>query len=465
MRAAQTEYNFDWSLHSLFATASRVADGTPKEFERMARRIPDFKGVIEPVMAQGEAGKNFLKGVGAYLNKILTAHDQGKKLCMTTFCQSPAILYAMDVIPISLEPMTVAGTLVKNGGTGEFMDYCVEAGFTETSCSSQRGAMGAYLAGLCEQPDFVLIDTPGICDTNANSFSFFSAYMDIPFYQINYPPTLTDDRATGYHRADFRHMIAFLEEQTGRKLDLDKLREILIEQEKQDAIICELQDVQRLIPNPVPVLFNFFLYAGRFMMGGQPECTELLQSMLDIAKANAREGKSGLLSGREDIRGLFVYIDHYAANIPLWNFLESRNITHLGGILDRFYQDGAPYTQPGEGYTTSTSDLDSMIDTLAAQNSRMPMVKQIRGPYDAPNMWLDEAKGLAELYSVDFAVYSGTPGCRNTWGMVKLLVRDLERSGLPTFVVNADAFDDRVESWDQTQNRFEEFLDLRRIGK
>ncbi|MBW1988936.1 MAG: 2-hydroxyacyl-CoA dehydratase [Deltaproteobacteria bacterium] len=463
MRAALSEYNYDWTLYAMFSTAANTLNGSRKEYERMLPRVSTFRGIIEPVMATGEPGKLFLQGMGEYLRRVVNAHQEGKKLCLTTFCQAPALFWAMDIVPILLEPMTVAGTLVHKGGTSEFMDYCVEKGFTETSCSSQRGALGAYLCGLAEPPDMVVIDTPGICDTNANSFSFFAAHENIPFYQLNYPPELTADRSREYHRKDYRNLIAFLEEQTGKKLDPQRLAGVIAEMEKQDRLICDIQDLQRVVPSPVPIIYNFFIYALRFTMGGRKEATDMLAAMLECAMDNAANGRSGFLSGEERARGLFVYIDHYSMNLPLWMFLEEKGITHLGGILDRFYQARAPYAGDA-GYSLSMDSLDAMIDTLADANSRLPMVKQIRGPYDARDMWLEEALSLAKLYNADFAVYSGTPGCRNTWGMVKLLARDLEKAGIPTLVLNSDAFDDRVESWSNTKHRIEEFLEVRRIA-
>ena len=68
---------------------------------------------------------------------------------------------------------------------------------------------------------------------------------------------------------------------------------------------------------------------------------------------------------------------------------------------------------------------------------------------------------LAELTRPDFTIYSGTPGCRNTWGMVKPFARDLEKHGYPTFIMYDDAFDDRVESWENTRARLEEFFTVR----
>ncbi|MDI6796678.1 MAG: 2-hydroxyacyl-CoA dehydratase family protein [Desulfatibacillaceae bacterium] len=460
MRQELMEYDFIWSVNNLLSTAAKTAKGTPKEYQALLKRIPHFADLIDSMVGLGEPGIVFLESFAEYTDMILKAKAQGKKTCFTTFCQSPVILHAMDVVPLVLEVLTVAGTLIRKSAIGEFMDYCLEAGFTETSCSSQRGSMGAYLAGLAEKPDFVLIDTPGICDTNANSFAFAAAHFDIPFYQLNYPPTLDDERSIEYHRKDFKHMISFLEEQTGKKLDVGRLREIMLEMQRQDEMVCELQDLQRLIPNPVPGIYNLFIYAIRFTMAGLPACTRMIEVMLKKAKENAAAKRAGTSSGKEHKRALFVYIDHYAANLPLFNFLDQHNISHLGGILDRYYQEDAFY-KGASSYKTETETLDAMIDSLARQNAHLPMVKQIRGPYDSPEMWLDEVKRLAEALNPDLAIYSGTPGCRNTWGMVKLFVNDLEKTGYPTHIINSDAFDDRVESWEATAHRLQEFLDLR----
>jgi len=92
------------------------------------------------------------------------------------------------------------------------------------------------------------------------------------------------------------------------------------------------------------------------------------------------------------------------------------------------------------------------------------MVKSIRGPYDAPFMWRDDTLALAKIYKADFITYIGTMGCRNTWGMVKLLARDLEKQGFPALILYADAFDDRIQSWDAITGQIDEFIRVRGIG-
>jgi hypothetical protein len=107
--------------------------------------------------------------------------------------------------------------------------------------------------------------------------------------------------------------------------------------------------------------------------------------------------------------------------------------------------------------------MDTMIDSLAAQSSRMPMIKQIRGPYDAPHMWLDDTAGVAKLMKPDFLAYIGTMGCRNTWSSVKLIAKDMEKLGYPTLILYADAFDNRIEPVDTFLGKIDEFLRVRDI--
>jgi benzoyl-CoA reductase/2-hydroxyglutaryl-CoA dehydratase subunit BcrC/BadD/HgdB len=467
MRKETREYNFDWMLWNSLNAATRVKSGTEKEYRTMLKYIPSSRDVIASLLSAGEPGQKFLEIFSKYLENIVFAKEKGKKTAITTFCFSPAIFYAMDIMPVCLEVLSVMMTLTYKRGTAEFLDYCNEVGFTETSCSSQRGTIGAYLAGVGADIDMIVTDTPGVCDTNANAFAFASAYLKKPFFQLDMPPDLTGERSREYHREDYKALIRFLEEQTGKKLDPERLRANLQELAKQDEIIAELKELARMVPNPLPVTFNLMVYASRFVFAGMPECTGVLESMLKVARENAAKKISGLSGGVEKLRAFFCYIDHYAQSMQLWHMLDGNGICNHANILSTFWAHNDPqvaqYHKEEAAYAIDTTDMDSLIDSMAMINSRMPMVKSIRGPYDAPNMWLEDTLGMAKMYNADFIVYNGTPGCRNTWGMVKLLARDTEKAGFPTYIMYADAFDERVQSWDATEERFMEFLKVRRL--
>ena len=467
MKPEYREYNFDWMLWSAFSAASRLKSGTENEYRAILKYIPHFRDILETLLGLGKPGQLLVETALKYMENLVFAKEKGKKTAITTFCCSPVIFYAMDIVPICLECISIIMALVYKRGVVDFLDYCNEVGFTETSCSGQRGALGAYLAGMGADIDMIVTDTPGVCDTNANAFAFASVYLNKPFFQLDMPPVLTGERSNEYHREDFKALIRFLEEQTGKRLDPERLRENLREHVKQDKIMADLEDLARIVPNPLPVSYNLIMYSSRFLFAGMPECTVLLESMLKIARENAAKNISGLSGGVEKIRAFFCYIDHYAQNLQLWRMLDGNGISYQGNILSHSWTHDTPYVvhyhKEEAAYTIDTKDIDSMIDSLGMINARQPMVKSIRGPYDAPNMWLEDTLGLAKLYNADFIVYNGTPGCRNTWGMVKLLARDTEKAGHPTYIMNTDAVDPRVQSWETTEARFLEFLKVRKL--
>jgi hypothetical protein len=465
MKRETREYNYDWDIWTILENAAMVCDGTPKEYRSLLSLIPHFGTALDAFMKQGEPGVLFIKLLAKYIRRCLTAGGEGKKTVLTSFSMATPILYALDIVPICLEAFTIFGTVVLKRGTSEFLDYCCELGFTETSCSSQRGALGAFLSGLATRPDMIVCNSPGWCDSNANSYSFASAYLDIPFYQLNYPSEVSGKRSAAYHRQDYRNLIAFLEGHSGNRLDLDMLRDIIDETIRQDELINDLCDLQMLVPNPVPNIYDLMIYGAKSCMNGRPELTEVLESMVRHAKANAANGASGNSTEYEKARGLFCYIDHYTTDARLWDWLDRNGISHLGSILCRYWQADASYAvgRGDEAYRVEKGSLDGMIDSLADMTARMPMVKQIRGPYDAPQMWLEDNLNLARLLKADFVVYFSTVGCRNTWGAVKLLVRDLEKKGFPSLLLFLDSFDDRVMSWEAVTDKMSEFIHVRGI--
>ena len=464
MRPEVKEYNFDTLLWHVLDVGHKSLDSTEKEIRWLGDYVPYYDRIIDTWAREGRVGKLFLEMVWQYMDNIKTAHDRGRKLAVTTFCFSPAVFYAMDIVPVMLEALTTLACLVWKRGTVDYLDYCVEAGFTETGCSAQRGALGAYLAGLGEDIDMVVCDTPGVCDTNAMAYAFAAAYLDKPFYQLDYPPALVEDRSSAYHREDYKGLIAFLEAQTGKKLDVDQLREIVTEYEKQDELIGELEDMQRMIPSPMPSIYNLVIYAGRYFFGGAPEYTRVLGAMVEACSQRTARGLSGMRHGEEKIRALFCYIDHFTVDFDFWNWLEENGICQVGSLLKAFFTPQTPVIKEGfqeAGYALRTDSREAMIDSLAQMNARMPMVNVIRGPYYRPYMWLELTLQVARTVKPDCIIYSGTPGCRNTWGMVRPYMHDLEKNGYPTHIMNSDAFDFRVESWQSSTDRLEEFLKVR----
>jgi len=465
MRPEIKEYNFDWMLGSLLKTAANIGNCSEKEIKTLLNYVPYYKGTLEVLLREGEVGTCFIRLLDKYFDNILNAHQNRKKIVGITFCLSPTLFHAMDIVPVTLEVMTGLCGLLWKRGAYDYLDHGVELGFTETSCSSQRGSLGAYLAGLGEEIDFLVCDTPGVCDTNANAFAFASEFMEKPFFQLNYPYIIGDEKTKKYQLDDYKDLIVFLEEQTGTKLDQDRLREVLQEVDVQDDLLAEIEDFYCLIPSPIPILFNLFMYMGRFLFSGMPEYTELLTLMLEKVQDNAKNGLSGLHQTQEKARIFMCYIDHYTLDMKFFDWINQQGIAHLGAILSRNFRDNTRYAPDFQKstYGIDTSSLETMLTSMSEMNATLPMVRSIRGPFDQPNMWLEESISLARMYQADCVIYNGTPGCRNTWGMVKPFAKEVEKAGFPVHIMYGDAFDDRVESWESSVNRLQEFFSIRGI--
>jgi len=344
MRKELLEFNYDWQLLVAFKSLKALlSKTTEKEQAAVFGILPRRANTFALLNQIGNAMLYLIEATCLWLDDLVYAREKGKKTVMTTYCYPVGILQAFDCVPINAEVLSAYGNLTFTRGLADFLDHCVELGMTETSCSGQRGSMGAYLAGLGVPPDFCLANTAGICDSNANAFHFYTSYKDIPMYMHDSPPELTGERATRYHRRDFRQMLTFLEKQTGRKVDWDKLAGVMREIARQDDLINDIQQLMTNVPNPVPPLVQPIIYLLKFGFNGVPGATRVLEEMLRVSEENYRQGLAGTLSGKEKARCLTSYIDHYTLDFRFFNFFNKLDVSILGCMLSYFFPAGAPY--------------------------------------------------------------------------------------------------------------------------
>jgi len=158
MRPELKEYNLDKLFAATFRVARNLGSSTPGEIKNVLKYTPYVSGLLEPVLATGQPAVTFFDLFNDYYSNIINAKENGKKVVMTTFCFDPSVFYAIDnLAPVTLEIGTALTSMLWKRGSADFMDYCTELGFSETGCSSQRGAMGAYLADLGAEINLVAL--------------------------------------------------------------------------------------------------------------------------------------------------------------------------------------------------------------------------------------------------------------------------------------------------------------------
>ncbi len=119
MRPAMMEYNFDWMMKTTMEAASKLPRGTVKEQEIVFGCAPYFQGILGSIFGAGKPGVALLNMLSTYFGKILDAREKDHKICMTSFVQTPAIFYAMDVVPLCMELMKEFASLMWQRGAFE----------------------------------------------------------------------------------------------------------------------------------------------------------------------------------------------------------------------------------------------------------------------------------------------------------------------------------------------------------
>ena len=71
---------------------------------------------------------------------------------------------------------------------------------------------------------------------------------------------------------------------------------------------------------------------------GQGKKMAITSIMVKETRKRAEEGVSGLKSGKEKMRALICYIDHYTLNTRFWDWLDERGIAHIG-IMSKSFRD------------------------------------------------------------------------------------------------------------------------------
>jgi hypothetical protein len=467
MKRQTREYNYDWMLWSTYGTASKLSNGTQKELNATIKTLPSYSALLKTATYFGEVGDLLFKVASEYFDNILTAREKGKKIALGTFTCNKLIAYAFEgLVPVWAEPMTVLAQIAFRHGIWEFYDYGCEMGLTETSCAAQRGYIGAVLADLAIKPDIGIIGACGPCDTNSNSIQFYAALKDIPVVVIDTPAKLVDPKVDEFQVTDLKAFAAEIDRLTGCRINEGNLRQLLEEKRRQDELLAELMDLMFLVPCPVPAIFHIFTYFATMIMPGKKCTTNLFEAIVKYSRKNAKEGRAGTYSGKERARVEMFCLEHYSIDAQCYEWFMANDISLIPCIVLTTWHPGAQYTvgREDEEYKIDTSDMESMIRTLSQINSRQAMTKQLRGPYDAPTQWLSEIKHLTKLMKPDCLVYISSVGCRNTWGIIKMIQRVMESEGVPTLLVFGDVFDERVTSWKSISESMSEFMKIRRIG-
>jgi len=375
-----------------------------------------------------------------YYTRVLNAQEEGGFVAAHTVFFPTEILYAMDIVPMHTETTTWLTALFLRQ-QAELLSAGAELGLVSEICSPHRGVAGAFSIGALPRPD-VMLWSNLVCDNTAKSGELLMEINHCPGFFLDHPFQGSEGEVK-YFIGELEDMIHFLEEKSGRRMDWDKLAEIVAQMDRQIELFREICELRKAVPSPFPPMSFLELLSVDYLYPGQPEAIDYLELLHQELADMVREGKGAVSPERFRLMTLFIP--------PM----------HLMGFLGKISQEyGAVsvveplFTRWSEGRLDPAKPLES----VAKKAFLIPERRSMYGPLDEHA--LKDIVDSAEQYKVDGAVYWAFMGCRHTCATVKLFKDILSEIDVPVLTLDCDIVDPTINSEEEIREKLEQFFEL-----
>lgn len=380
-----------------------------------------------------------------YYIEAKTARENNRLVAWITSGGPVEPLIAMDIIPVYPENHGAMIGAAKMGA-----DLCNKAedmGYSADLCSYARSDIacsvvnGGPIGGL-PAPD-MLICCNNICGTVLKWYEIQSRYYGVPLFIFDTPFCHTGYSAevANYVKAQIGEYIDFLEEVTGRRMDLDHLGEVGRLSVKGQGLWQAVLDTATHHPSPMSA-FDAFVYMALIVtLRGTKVVVDFYEELLEEMKARIAQG-IGVVK-EEKYRLLWD-------NIPIWY--------RMKWLSEKFASYGACLV--ADTYTSAWCGSLKYIDENDFLNSMAEGYTRIY-----LNIGVDERArtimDMAKKYDVQGLVIHSNRSCKpyslGQYDIQAMVERELH---LPTVVIEADMVDERSFSEAQIETRIEAFMEV-----
>ena len=377
---------------------------------------------------------------------------------------SPEILYAFD-IPVEW-PENYSTLCASKLVSTQFIEQAEADGYSPDLCSYLLNNMG-YVSRMMELGGTVppeapkggmgsptmLLSATVACDPRSKWFqSLSSRYMsDIPVFAFEAasPPYDTEvgdpnvqDNYKALLRDSLQNMVTFLSQQTGRQIDLARLRHAITVSHEQAKLIWEIHELR--VAQPCPMGAEDF-FSGCVIpmtyMTGQVESVDYLRRLRDELRDRVAK-RIGVLKD-ERYRLLWV-------GLPPWYNLGFFNaIGDLGAVfpVETMYFTGPPVdadlSDPVEAIVERTWKRAEWANSCSTEHIPEHFVPCNQTPAGSGLI-----RSWVKKFKLDGAIMHRTRTCRAmSWGQVHIK-NLLAEEGIPSLIIESDMGDPR--NWNQS---------------
>ncbi len=369
------------------------------------------------------------------VSTFLRAFDESSKVVWVSCYTFPMeLLWAFDVIPFDFEIACNILPAAVGGNGSSIMIGAEKEGYSRDICSFWRLALGAHFQGILPKGDLFLTSN-NYCNGKAKTNEILASYQGKESVLFDLPNEISNS-SIKYVTSQLKDIVTRLENLTGEKLDLDRLREAIRWSNWARSSFQEVNSLMKRKPCPWDgYTAGLFGISGR-LFWGSPLREEINQMLI-------REMKERIQSGKlfpEDYRILwFPWVPVQPTNI--FTTLRENKINVVMVEAARVYWSEIDESNPFEGLA-----LKALQDPyLGKADKRVQAIIELTKEYD-----------------VDGVIHFSTPACRHENGSTRLIRDALRNEGIAFLNIDGDMTDERNYLPMQTMTKLSSFLEILR---
>lgn len=355
--------------------------------------------------------------------QTMLAHPE--RAALVSIFQPCELLEAMSVTPMCAELYSC----FLNGAHAEpvFAETAEAEGIAESFCSYHKILLGSAYAGVLPAPKFI-VNTSLVCDANNLTFRELADHYGIPRFYVDVPPEQSEE-GVAFVADQLQELKKFLEDQTGKRLDEDRLKSVVARSKQTMDLLraCQVEKRSKTLTSDVTSeLYEVYLtHSG---MGSAAALRYAQQLLKDLKAAPAAHG----------IRLLWLH------TIPNWQ----EPVRQMLNFNDRCQ------------IVTCDTNFEGLVDMDPERPYESMARRLVYSQWNGGETRVKAAVEAARALNVDGVICFCHWGCKQTMGLSGVFKRELDQAGFPTLILNGDGCDRRNASDGQTATRLNAFLEM-----
>ncbi len=398
--------------------------------------------------------------IAGHFDKLAESEERGEK-CVYTYVPGnlTELLLSFDVNPVLPEINALQSGM--RGLSKEYITLAEKEGHSEDVCTYVKCDIGMKRAGnigptgkRLPNPNLLLLSYTG-CFTFLKWFELLREEYDCPVTMLHVPyqadGKITDEMRKYVVDQMKKKTIPALEKMTGKKFDIDRLRELLARSAKaEDDLVAVLESAKNK-PSPIDAYFGGVYYIGPIFTAfrGTEDAVAYYRELREEVEERVRLGKGPIIPSGELKEEKYRLV---VEGPPNW--------TSFRKFWDMFTDEGAvvvasTYTKVGGVYDDGfRHDPDRPLESLA---------EYCLGCYTNLNLpaRVDKLAGYVKDYEADGLLINSVKSCNSFSAGQLMILREVEnRTGVPGGFIESDLVDPRYFSAANIKNRLESYFQM-----